>query len=68
MSGSIKDLYDNNADFKRYVDESMRVVYKDRQLEDVLELAITKEVAKQYASAIPGDSSKSTYNPVCECV
>ena len=40
------DLYNNNADFRSYVDAYMR--NKDVKLEDVLEEKIVIEVGKMY--------------------
>ena len=40
------NLYNNNADFRSYVDAYMR--NKDVKLEDVLEEKIVREVGKMY--------------------
>lgn len=40
------DLYNNNADFRSYVDAYMR--NKDVKLEDVLEEKLVMEVGKMY--------------------
>lgn len=65
----MKQFYEQNADFKRYVDESRRIKHADMTIDEFLDLAITKEVAKMYMSntAVP-EVQKSTYNPVGECV
>lgn len=72
MSQDLKELYDNNADFKRYVDRccANEGNYKTVPLENVLSRALTCEVAKMYQSntAKPESNKQSTFTPLGECV
>ncbi|MCX4351743.1 MAG: hypothetical protein OSJ60_08900 [Lachnospiraceae bacterium] len=72
MSQDLKALYDNNADFKRYVDKCCANdgYHKTATLETVLSRAITREVAKMYQTNTekPVRNTQSTFTPQGECV
>lgn len=68
----MKQLYESNADFRRYVDRC-RTSGGHQKLntsEDVLNWAITREVAKMYRENQEGKTSgtQSTFTPIGECV
>ena len=72
MSQDLKELYENNADFKRYVDRCCANDghHKTTTLENVLSRALTHEVAKMYQENVakPANNTQSTFTPQGECV
>lgn len=69
MERGMRQLYAENADFKRYCDEARRTRHKNSSLEEFWELAITKEVARMYRGQVTSrEKISSTYNPLGECV
>ncbi len=72
MSSNLKELYNKNADFKRYVDRCCANdgYHKTATLEAVLSRKLTCEVAKMYQSDTvkPASNVQSIYTPQGECV
>lgn len=66
---NLKEFYQNSERFRDYVDRCA-ADYNGKSIEEVLELAMVREVAKYYqkedACRIP--AGKSTYAPMGECV
>lgn len=69
---NMKQLYESNANFKRYVDRCRTSggYHTNRSLDDTLSLAITREVAEMYRENAENgnDSVQSTFTPIGECV
>lgn len=63
----MKQFYEENTDFKRYVDRVAKQY--GYTVDEVLQLALTKEVFKEYKSnGTSGGCAGATYTPIGECV
>ncbi len=72
MNKDLMELYENNEDFKLYVDKCCANdgYHKTASLEEVLDREITREVAKMYSNN-PNRLDKnirSTFMPQGECI
>lgn len=69
---SMKELYENNEDFKGYVDRccAKNGFHKTATLEEVLSRAVTREVADMYRNYKNNSEKKtcSTFTPQGECL
>ncbi len=70
-SQDMKELYESNANFRRYVDRCRTSggYHTVKTLECVLSMAITREVAEMYRENQEGKTSgmQSTFTPIGEC-
>lgn len=65
----LKELYENNEDFRRYVDRCAANCGEGRSapVEEILGHALTRIVASYYEN-YRGGNENSTYTPQGECV